>query len=34
MYQISGETDDLDFLEQICPKRVIPVQNKKSETHN
>ena len=31
---MSGETDDLDFFKQICPKRAIPVENKKSETHN
>ena len=28
-YQISAETENFDFLDQICSKRVFPVKQKK-----
>ena len=31
IYEISALTDNFDFLDQICPKRVFPVKNSKSE---
>ena len=31
MYQNSTKNESFDFLEQICPKRIIPVENRKSE---
>ena len=33
-YQISALTDNFDFLDQICPKRVFLVKNRKSEHHH
>ena len=33
-YQISASTDNFDFLDQICPKRVFPLKNKKIEQHH
>ena len=33
IYEISALTDNFDFLDQICPKRVFPVKNSKSEHH-
>ena len=30
-YQISGETDNFDFSDQICPKRILPVKNRVNE---
>ena len=31
IYEISAQTDNFDFSDQICPKRVFPVKNWKSE---
>ena len=33
-YQISAETDNFDFLDQICPKRVFPIETRKSGYHH
>ena len=33
-YQILAQTDNFDFLYQICPKRVFLVENRKSEHHH
>ena len=33
-YQISASTDNFDFLDQICQKRVFPIKNKKTEHHH
>ena len=33
-YQISTWTDNLNFLDQICPKSVFPVEKRKSEHHH
>ena len=33
-YQISAETDNFDFLDQICSKRVFPVSSRKSKQRN
>ena len=29
-YQISAKTDSFNFLDQICPKRLFPIKNRKS----
>ena len=34
MHQISNQTDNFDFLEQIYPKRAFLVKNRKSEHHH
>ena len=31
MYEISAWTDNSDYVDQICPKKVFPVKNRKSE---
>ena len=33
-YQISVSTDNFDFLDQICPKRVFPIKNKKNKHYH
>ena len=33
-YQISASTGNFDFLDQICPKRVLPTENRKCEHHH
>ena len=33
-YQISAQIDKFDFLDQICPRRVISVKNRKGEHHH
>ena len=33
-YQISALTDNFDFFEEICPKKVFLVKNRKSEHHH
>ena len=33
-YQISALTDNFDFFDQICPKKVFLVKNRKSEHHH
>ena len=34
LVQVSASIDSFDFLDQICPKRVFPVENGKSEHHH
>ena len=34
MYEISAQTYNFDFLEQIYPRTVFPVDNEKSENHH
>ena len=34
MYLLSAQTGKFDFLDQICPRRVFPVKNGKSEHHH
>ena len=33
-HEISAFTDNFDFWDQICPKTVFPVKNKKGEYHH
>ena len=33
-YQISASTDNFDFSDQVCPRKVFPVKNGKSEYHH
>ena len=32
-FNLSGQTDTFDLLDQICPKKVFPLENRKSEHH-
>ena len=32
-YQISAKTNDFDYLDQICPEKIFPVENRKIELH-
>ena len=32
-YQISAKHDNFDFLDQLCPKRTFPGENRRSEHH-
>ena len=34
MYQISLWTNNFEFLDQVCPKKVFPVKNRESEYHH